>query len=287
MDVVSNCKCICGEAPIWNKNDNKVYWVDTENPYCYRMDLSTKFVERIVVIDSIQAMGRRFSGGWIAQSATNLLLLDDELQLEKDLGRLLPLDSRCVLNDSIVGPDGRYYIGYYDPVINTNKVGGLIRVDHDYTVEIILEGYAVPNGIAFSLDAKKMYLTEMFASRILEFDFDIESGTVNNKKIFATIKENSIYPDGLIIDRDGYLWSGQWQGFRIIRYNPAGNIDKVVDVPVPTPTCLAALPNNLIFITTAQKGCSVEQLEQFDLSGNCFIHNIEINPDEVSVFISN
>ena len=73
------------------------------------MDLSTKFVERIVVVDSIQAMRRRFSGGWIAQSATNLLLLDDELQLEKDLGCLLPLYSRCVLNDRIVGSDGRYY----------------------------------------------------------------------------------------------------------------------------------------------------------------------------------
>ena len=73
------------------------------------MDLSTKFVERIVVVDSIQAMRRRFSGGWTAQSATNLLLLDDELQLEKDLGCLLPLYSRCVLNDRIVGSDGRYY----------------------------------------------------------------------------------------------------------------------------------------------------------------------------------
>ncbi len=43
----------------------------------------------------------------------------------------------------------------------------------------------------------------------------------------------------MTVDSEGYLWSAHWDGWRITRYRPDGQVDRVVEVPVARPTSVA------------------------------------------------
>jgi xylono-1,5-lactonase len=80
------------------------------------------------------------------------------------------------------------------------------------------------------------------------------------------------YPDGLVVDDEGFLWSGHWQGFRVTRYDPDGAKVLHIDIPVPTATCMAFGGTDLdqLYVTTARKGLSPEQLSAYPAAGDLF-----------------
>jgi sugar lactone lactonase YvrE len=80
------------------------------------------------------------------------------------------------------------------------------------------------------------------------------------------------YPDGLVVDEEGFLWSGHWQAFRVTRYDPDGRKVLHIDVPVPTATCMAFGGRDMdqLFITTAKKGLTPEQLAAYPAAGDLF-----------------
>ena len=150
--------------------------------------------------------------------------------------------------------------------------GALHRLDPDGTIHTIETGLVLPNGISFSPDGKTMYVTEMWARRITAFDFDARKGTVSRRRVLITLPEEEGYPDGLIVDAEGFLWSAHWQGFRVTRYDPDGRKERVIEVPVPTATCMAFGGKALdtLYITTGKKGLTPEQLQKYPQAGDVF-----------------
>ena len=60
-------------------------------------------------------------------------------------------------------------------------------------------------------------------------------------------------PDGSTIDAEGYMWNAQWDGWRLVRYAPDGQVDRVVDLPVQKPTSVMFGGPDLstLYVTTA------------------------------------
>jgi sugar lactone lactonase YvrE len=171
--------------------------------------------------------------------------------------------------DGAVGPDGRFYAGSLNGQVLESSEGALWRLDHDGTYACIQNGLVLPNGISLSPDGRTMYVTEMWARRITAFDFDPRVGAVSRRRVLVTVPEEEGYPDGLIVDSDGFLWSAHWQGFRLTRYDPEGKKERQVAVPVPTATCMAFGGRDLdeLFITTGKKGLSPDQLRDYPTAG--------------------
>ena len=71
---------------------------------------------------------------------------------------------------------------------------------------------------------------------IFVYDFDAESGAIENRRIFAEVPEGSGTPDGLTVDAEGFVWSAHWDGWCVTRYDPDGAVDRVITLPVPRPT---------------------------------------------------
>ncbi len=46
------------------------------------------------------------------------------------------------------------------------------------------------------------------------------------------------YPDGATVDEEGFVWSVEVYGGRLIRFNPEGVIDRMVGLPVFSATSL-------------------------------------------------
>ena len=60
-------------------------------------------------------------------------------------------------------------------------------------------------------------------------------------------------PDGLTVDSEGCVWSAQWGGWRLTRYDPDGKVERVVKLPVPNPTsCVFGGPDLTdLYVTSA------------------------------------
>ena len=80
------------------------------------------------------------------------------------------------------------------------------------------------------------------------------------------------YPDGVIVDCEGYVWVAHWAGYRVTRFDPKGRADTIIEMPVPTATCMAFGGDALdeLYITTARKGLSETELAASPASGDLY-----------------
>jgi sugar lactone lactonase YvrE len=92
------------------------------------------------------------------------------------------------------------------------------------------------------------------------------------------VPEGEGQPDGLTVDSEGYVWSAQWGGYRVTRYDPGGNVERVVEVPVAQVTSCAFGGARLdeLYITSAWKGLSVEERGAQPFAGDLFVLRTEV-----------
>ena len=90
--------------------------------------------------------------------------------------------------------------------------------------------------------------------------------------MFASTRGEAGAPDGSAIDAEGYLWNAQWGAWRLVRYEPEGRIDRIVEVPVQQPSsCAFGGPSlETLYITSAAEGLSDETMASQPLAGSLF-----------------
>ena len=109
------------------------------------------------------------------------------------------------------------------------------------TVLPVPSGCICANGLDWSPDGGVLYFTESFGYSIYAYDFDAATGQIANRRLFAAVdKKSGAFPDGLTVDAEGYVWSVHNKAGRVVRYSPAGDIDRVVELPVPRPCSCAS-----------------------------------------------
>jgi len=147
-------------------------------------------------------------------------------------------------------------------------------------------GFHVCNGMGWSPDAKRFYLADSGARAIYVYDYDLETGTIANRSVFARFEEGAGVPDGLAIDADGYVWCAIWDGWAVQRFSPEGVLDRTVNVPVPRPTSCAFGGSDLktLYITSARIRLSATQLAAAPLSGSVFALKTDVAGAPVGVF---
>ena len=113
--------------------------------------------------------------------------------------------------------------------------------------------------------------SDLMSGIIFAYDFDLERGTLSNKRPFAAPKGYGD-PDGSTVDAEGYVWNARWNAACVIRFAPDGSIDRVVDVPAPLVTCPAFGGEHLdtLYITCARCDMTPEQHAQYPLGGALF-----------------
>jgi sugar lactone lactonase YvrE len=96
--------------------------------------------------------------------------------------------------------------------------------------------------------------------------------------LFADVADHPGYPDGAVVDSQGFVWNARWGGSCVIRYAPDGSIDRIVDVPVSQVTCPAFGGKDLkrLFLTTANKNMSAEQLAAEKIAGGVFYIDLDV-----------
>jgi sugar lactone lactonase YvrE len=102
-------------------------------------------------------------------------------------------------------------------------------------------GLHVANGLAFSPDGRTLYHSDSFAAvrTIWAWDFDADRGTIANRRVFVDTHGMPGRPDGGAVDADGCYWTAANDGWELVRFTPAGKVDRRIALPVAKPSMLA------------------------------------------------
>ena len=86
-----------------------------------------------------------------------------------------------------------------------------------------------------------MYLSDSNPSvqSVWAFDYDTETGTPSNRRLFIDMHPLPGRPDGAAIDADGCYWVCGNDAGLVHRFTPAGKLDRSLAVPVKKPTMCA------------------------------------------------
>ncbi|HSG19056.1 MAG TPA: SMP-30/gluconolactonase/LRE family protein [Anaerolineae bacterium] len=262
-----------GETPIWAPEEKAFYWVDWGGRPTCRFELATGKFTTFKVNLPVTALARRTSGEWIAVAQSGLFEWDPSTNGYSQLvGPPEPGNLDISYNDCAVDRQGRLLVGTVNMQDPFAPEGSLYRLDADGTLHMLDTGYATANGIGVSPDGRTVYVTDMRHNQIIVVDYDTSQGTVSNRRLFARVPAEDGMPDGLIVDADGFVWSGHWAGWRLTRYDPDGKIERQVRFPVQHVISFAFGGKDLdeLFVTTAWWGFSDEERKGQPQAGDIF-----------------
>jgi sugar lactone lactonase YvrE len=176
---------------------------------------------------------------------------------------ILDLASECVelletvpgpvpyrMNDGRVDPSGRFWAGAMTDGLDRGQ-GGLWSWVPGTPPVLRLAGLTIPNGIDWSVDGRRMYVTDSGNGTVDVFNFDVDTGGLSNHQPFVSNDLPSM-PDGLTVDADDCVWIATYEGRTVERRTPNGDLDRVVDVPAARVTsCAFGDDGASLYITTA------------------------------------
>ena len=121
-------------------------------------------------------------------------------------------------NDVVVKSDGTIYFTDppygIEPHEREQPCNGLYRILTDGTLELLVDDFDRPNGLAFSPDESVLYVDDSPRRHVRAFDVEAD-GRLSNSRILADMDHPQPgSPDGLKIDEEGHLFvtgaTGVW-----------------------------------------------------------------------------
>jgi sugar lactone lactonase YvrE len=269
---------ILAEGPLWHPQEQALYWVDIPQYQLHRFELLSGAHRFWQFQTEIGCIGLHTNNGLIAAMRSgfaHITLPSGKLTMLNE-----PIKNRndVIFNDGKCDRQGCFWAGTKD-VKEERPVGSIYRLDNNNNCAEMDTGFTVSNGLAWSPDNKIIYICDSPARHIYQYDFDSETGGISNKRIFAIVAEDAGFPDGLTVDSKGYIWSAHWNGWRITRYKPTGEIAQVIPMPVPHVTSCSFGGSDLktLFITTASRGLSAAELTKAPQAGYIFAITTQVH----------
>lgn len=133
-------------------------------------------------------------------------------------------------NDFAIHPSGTLFFsssGVFD--VNALSSGSIYYLEDGMPI-LLIKNLHYPNGIAFSVDGKKIYINEHLSGKITSFNLN-EKITEEKKKVWSLYGKELFYqfkeyqsgdytgPDGLKADTKGNLWVALYGAGKIVRLN--------------------------------------------------------------------
>lgn len=238
IEVFSEDRNALGEGPLWDVQEQRLYWIDSYGPAVFSCDASGGDRKSWKLPEPVGSIALREKGGAIVSLRSGFHALDFKtgdvtLIAETQPGELTPR-----MNDGKVDRQGRFVAGSMD-FEEKNPVGKLFRLDPDHAVHELDRGIICSNGPCWSLDGRTLYFADTGKKVIYAYDYDIKTGNVCSRRVFTSFESQRGLPDGATVDSEGYVWSCEVYSGRLIRFDPDGVVDRIVGLPVNSTTSLS------------------------------------------------
>jgi sugar lactone lactonase YvrE len=269
-----------GEGCLWDEKTQTLWWLDIARP------------SRIHKLDVASGVHRSWLSGLlltaIALSANGSMILGGEDGVYAFDPRTGAIKLFCQpetnrpqnrFNDGACDSAGRFWIGTMHQNIGPRgedlpipaATGALYRVDASGQSKLMVDDVGVSNGPCWSPDDRIFYFSDSMAQVIYAFDFDPLLGGISNKRIFNDTKDHG-YPDGATVDAQGFVWSARWDGSCVLRIDPKGRIDRIVEIPAKRPTCcvFGGPGLDVMYVTSSRAHLTGDEMAARPLNGGVF-----------------
>jgi len=244
------------ESQVWDERRGTLFACDINGRKVYEIDLDKGPLREWTFEAEVPCLGLAESGKLIISLARHIILFDPETEARQTIwdGYDEPETSR--LNDGKVGPDGAFWVGSMDARPQREPISKLYRLKADGKAELKAEGFEISNGLAWTADGSTMFHTDSRGPWIDRYDFDVTTGSINNRKRIRDLDEETGRPDGGACDAEGTYWSAGVSAGVLNRFDRDGTLLDCVPAPVPAPTmpCFCGPDLTLIAITSHRLG---------------------------------
>lgn len=269
VEVVRGVSNELGESPVWSVEEQALYWVDIRQGHIHRWTPVTDDRQSWTLPGPVASVGLRRQGGLVVAMGTGFYLFEIASGTLRLLHDVEPGCSDRRLNDGKVSPEGRFWAGTQIGRTEQAALAALYRLDADHCGQRVLTQLKVCNGLAWSPDGTRLYHSDSRDSAIWRYDYDTQTGGLENRTLFATVPPEWGRPDGAAMDIDGCYWSAGVSRGRINRFSPQGELIGFIRLPVTHPTmpCFGGPDLKTLYVTSLRAGLGKEQLRQSPLAG--------------------
>ncbi|MHA6139130.1 SMP-30/gluconolactonase/LRE family protein [Pseudomonas mohnii] len=279
-ELIVDARNAVGECPVWVGEENALYWVDIPAGGLQRWSADTGHVSAWKTPEMLACIARHPDGGWVAGMESGFFQLRPHNDGSLDSEPLAGIDhSRpdMRLNDGRCDRQGRFWAGSMVLDMGANAAEGRLyrySAGQRGPLDAQLNGFIVPNGLGFSPDGRTMYLSDSHPAvqQIWAFDYDIDSGTPSNRRLFVDMNHYAGRPDGAAVDAEGGYWICANDAGLIHRFTPDGRLDRSLALPVKKPSMCAFGGSRLdtLFVTSIRPA---DDHDEQSLAGGVFALN--------------
>lgn len=291
--------CQLGESPFWHPEEQRLYWVDIAGRALLRLDPASGQVDRWAMPTEPGCMAParragRADGLVIALRAGIFRAREWGGALEQIAE--LPFDAATErANDGKCDALGRFWVGtVHEPASGPReKVGALYCIDArtggPATVQRVLGGVATANGLAWSPDGGTLYWSDTPAHAVRAWNCNAQHEPVGEPRLLRAFdpKPAGWQPgqggyggrsDGATVDAEGAYWCAMYEGGRVLRLSPAGDVLADIALPVRCPTmpCLGGDDGRTLYVTSAREGRPAAELAELPQSGCVFSMRVDV-----------
>ena len=294
VELYNDCKNLLGEGITWSVDQENLYWLDVVIPSkLFQLHLPTNKLSTFIMPEMISSISIRSKKDLIIASQYGVYNYN---LTSNNFTRLIETEPLLKFNRSNDGASdikGRFWFGTMQNNLDeegndipiTKHSGSLYRLDIDLTLDKIESNLGIPNTFIWNPDNTKFYFTDSMEGIIYSYDFNEKSGEITNKTNFATFDRG--IPDGSTMDSEGFIWNCRWGGSCVVRFDPLGRVDRVLEVPIANVTNCVFGGKDLktLFITTARQGLSKEYVTKNPYAGSLFAIDLSIKGIEDNNFL--
>lgn len=276
---------LLGESPFWHPGEAALYWCDIPGRVLNRFHPASASHAQWA-FDCEPCSAAPLLGGQLLLAMRDGLWRFDPATGDRHALAPPPYEpARERFNDGKTDPQGRFWVGtIYEP--REPALAALYRWAGGRLDKMAGE-VTVSNGLAWSPDGRTLYWSDTKAHTIYALDMDPADGSLSRRRVFASFAPKvpgeplagyGGRPDGAAVDSEGCYWSAMFEGQRLLRLSPEGQVLQAVTLPVRCPTmpCFGGADLKTLYVTTSRENRPPEELVAQPWSGSVLQIRVEV-----------
>lgn len=279
-----------GESPFWHPREQALYCCDIEARQVWRLQPPAAGSDGAWTPrhwqfgTEVGCVVPARDGGLVLARRDGLWHLDTASGAQRELAPMPYDPAEFRFNDGRCDAQGRLWVG---SLVDSRRapLAALYCYDRG-RLQQMADGITVSNGLAFSPDGAAMYWADTTSHTVFAFDCDPASGRIANRRVLARfelrgdrpLSQYGGRPDGAAVDAEGCYWVAMYEGARVLRLSPAGEILSELRLPVRCPTmpCFGGPDLRTLFIATGRHKRPPDELAAQPLAGCVLAVRVEV-----------
>lgn len=276
---------LLGESPLWHPEEQCLYWCDIPGHRLNRYDPARQAHTHWDFDTDVACCAPLLEGGLLLALRSGLLQFDPANGHQRRLAKPPYDPAKERFNDGKADAQGRFWVGtIYEP--REPALAALYRYDQGELLKMAGD-ITVSNGLAWSPDGTTLYWSDTTSHTVFALDADPADGSLSRRRVFASFprkqpgQDLAHYggrPDGAAVDAEGCYWVAMFEGARLLRLSPAGELLSELKLPVRCPTMPAFGGADLqtLYITTARQNRPADELAREPWAGSVLQLRVEV-----------